>query len=388
MRASTHLAASTDTGSTVLPRISFGVIVLNGEPFTRYCLRSLYPFAHEIIVVEGAHRDAAALASLDGHSIDGTLEALHRFQREEDPEGKVRIITRDGFWPDVAELDNGTGRTRTSQSRAYAEVATGDYLWQVDIDEFYLPRDVEAIRQMLAADPGITAVSFPFVDFWARPEYAVRSWKYHRSGVAHRLFKWEKGYAYTRHRPPTVVDRNGRNLRAMRWLTPADIGRMGIRMHHYSHLFPAQIRRKVAVYQAELPEYFPALHRWMDEGYFGLQRPHHVEYHYWVPACLERFSGEHPPEVSRMMDDIERGVLDVELRHTDDIERLLHKWWYPPSRSLVQGLEPLDRFWHYARPRAVNLAHGRVPTRVRRWMHSSYRRAHGLSPGTETSHGG
>ena len=36
------------------PRITFGIIVLNGEPFVRYNLRSLYHFAHEIIVVEGA----------------------------------------------------------------------------------------------------------------------------------------------------------------------------------------------------------------------------------------------------------------------------------------------------------------------------------------------
>ena len=37
----------------VFPRISFGIIVLNGEPFTRYNLRALYPFAHQIIVAEG-----------------------------------------------------------------------------------------------------------------------------------------------------------------------------------------------------------------------------------------------------------------------------------------------------------------------------------------------
>jgi hypothetical protein len=35
------------------PLISFGMIVLNGEPFLRYNLRVLYPFAHQIIVVEG-----------------------------------------------------------------------------------------------------------------------------------------------------------------------------------------------------------------------------------------------------------------------------------------------------------------------------------------------
>lgn len=43
------------------PRITFGMIVLNGEPFTRYNLRALYPFAHEIIVVEGAARTTPRL---------------------------------------------------------------------------------------------------------------------------------------------------------------------------------------------------------------------------------------------------------------------------------------------------------------------------------------
>jgi hypothetical protein len=36
------------------PRITFGMIVLNGEPFMRYNLQAIYPFAHQIIVVEGA----------------------------------------------------------------------------------------------------------------------------------------------------------------------------------------------------------------------------------------------------------------------------------------------------------------------------------------------
>jgi hypothetical protein len=35
-------------------KITFGMIVLNGEPFIGNNLRSLYPFAHQIVVVEGA----------------------------------------------------------------------------------------------------------------------------------------------------------------------------------------------------------------------------------------------------------------------------------------------------------------------------------------------
>ena len=196
-----------------LPRISFGIIVLNGEPFTRYCLRSLYPFAHEIIVVEGGHEDTRAVTTHDGHSTDGTLETLRRFVSEEDPEKKVRIVTRDGFWPKRDEL----GHVRTAQSRAYAELATGDYLWQVDIDEFYHPRDMTAVLEILRSQPSATEVSFHPRNFFGGIDYLVDGWffmRYVRDGV-HRVFKWGPGYQYVTHEPPRVHDASGRELRSI-----------------------------------------------------------------------------------------------------------------------------------------------------------------------------
>jgi hypothetical protein len=61
------------------PRVSFGIIVLNGEPFVRYTLRALYPYAHQIIIAEGAAPGARNIATSDGHSRDGTLDTLHLF---------------------------------------------------------------------------------------------------------------------------------------------------------------------------------------------------------------------------------------------------------------------------------------------------------------------
>ena len=74
-------------------RITFGMIVFNGEPFVKYNLSSVYPLAHQIIVVEGACRSSAPVARPDGHSTDGTLELLYRFKRELDRENKVVIVT-------------------------------------------------------------------------------------------------------------------------------------------------------------------------------------------------------------------------------------------------------------------------------------------------------
>mgnify|MGYP006932098584 CR=1 FL=1 len=64
----TSQSRSSQSNSQTFPKITFGIIVLNGEPFTRYCIRALYPHAHQIIVVEGALEKARSIATPDGHS--------------------------------------------------------------------------------------------------------------------------------------------------------------------------------------------------------------------------------------------------------------------------------------------------------------------------------
>ena len=309
------------------PRISFGMIVLNGEPFTRYTLRALYPYAHEIIVVEGAAPGAAKIASADGHSLDGTLASLRAFKAQEDPEDKLIIVTRDGFWSEKDEM-----------SQAYAERATGDYLWQVDVDEFYQPRDMEQICALLIEQPDITAVSFESVFFWAAPEYRVDSW-YLRRGESefHRLFKWGEGYRYVTHRPPTVVDARGRDLRQLRWIRANDLLARGIHLYHYALLLPKQVREKCEYYsRAEWARRQLAL-EWADEAYFALRRPYHAHNVYEYPGCLYRFRGAHPPQVVAMWRDLSDSQSPYDLRPRDDLEALLNSRRYQLGRALVMA---------------------------------------------------
>ncbi len=323
------------------PRLTFGMIVLNGLPFLPYNLRALYPFAHEIVVVEGAAPGAAGIAGPDGHSRDGTLAELRRFAAHEDPAGKLTVVTAedeghaDGFWP--GEKDE--------QSRAYAARATGDYLWQVDVDEFYLPGDMAAVVELLRARPPVSAATFPTVTIWGAPWCAVDGW-FLRRGAAdyHRLFRWGRGYTYATHRPPTVLDDHGRDTREGRWLRAADLRARGIAMRHYSLLLPGQVREKVEYY-ANWGVAARRLQgrRWLADSYLTLRRPYRVHNVYDYPSWLLRYDGQHPPEVERMLADLAAADGGA-LRPMADAERLLASQSYAAGRELLRLAEPVDRW--------------------------------------------
>ena len=322
-----------------LPRISFGIIVLNGEPFTRYCLRALYPFAYEIIVVEGASRNAATMATPDGHSIDGTLGVLQAFKAEEDPHDRIQIVTRDGFWTEKDE-----------QSQAYADRATGDYLWQVDIDEFYLEATLQHVSDLLIEQPEIAMVSFPVTTFWGGFNFTVDGFHEQEFTIRERgwprLFKWGKGYRYITHRPPTVVDAAGVDLRQKRWIDHREAASLGLQLMHYSLVFPLQVEAKVAYHGRINPSTLSRRQMWAD-NFRTLANPFQPASDGSVKhdiSWLERYDGRHPKAIEELRSDIASGAIHVEQRQTEDVNRLLQSFAYRLIvRSLKRIAPPLIR---------------------------------------------
>lgn len=335
------------------PRITFGMIVLNGEPFVRYALRALYPFSHEIIVVEGAAPAARGVAREDGHSSDGTLETLKDFQANEDPERKVFVVTAEdeghpnGFWP--GEKDE--------QSRAYAARASGTYLWQVDSDEFYTERAMRIVVDTLRERPAVDTMSFHQLTFWAHPRYTVDGW-YLRRGAAeyHRLFRWGPGYSYVTHRPPTVLDESGQNLRDGVWLDSGHTSRLGVTLFHYSLLFPKQVREKCDYYANASWAQRSGATEWAESTFARLDRPYRVHNVYDHPSWLERYDGDHPAAVTEMMRDV--SSLGIETRDTADIERLLASRRYRMGRAALKRLDPVERLARRAARGAKRLVPG------------------------------
>lgn len=342
-----------------MAKVSFGILALNAMPFLEYNLRALYPFAHQIIVVEGAVRTAGALARPDGHSVDDTLEMLQRFQRDEDPEGKVMILSAadagyaDGFWPEKDEM-----------SQAYAERATGDWLWQVDSDEFYLESDLAAMLELLDREPEVSGYSFPYIEFFGGfDSHITGEWHLHQYPRVFRVFRWGPGYRYASHRPPTVVDDQGRELNQLNWVTKPAPGGKPVYMHHYSYVFPKQAWQKVGYYSnVTWSTAFTKNKKWYDEQYMGLKNPLRLG-ELGGLQWLERFSGQHPAAIQALQRDLQEGRLVEAPRPTADIERLLVSplYWLQTrlARIFLKAYWPVRVAWKSVRDPIMKILSGR-----------------------------
>jgi glycosyltransferase involved in cell wall biosynthesis len=265
-------------------RITAGMIVLNGEPFVGHSLRAIYDFADEIIVIEGAVENAMFAARPDGSSADRTVEIIRALP---DPDRKITLVQ--GRWRDKVE-----------QSNAYLARATGDYVWQVDSDEMYLPEDLAAVRAMLNEDPAITMVTFYCRPFWhnLHTQLVGPPWE----TVYRRVFKRVPGARFVSHRPPTVVGADGRDLATLRMVRANEMRRRGLFMFHYSFVDPEQVRRKIEYYRrlgfacAGPPD-------WYDRVYMGwLDDPAAVEEKYGTyptgGGWTTPYRGLHPPAMN------------------------------------------------------------------------------------------
>ena len=343
-----------------MTRISFGILALNAQPFLEYNLRALYPFAHEIIVVEGAVRAAASLATPDGHSTDGTLQMLAVFKKKNDPKEKLQIVSAaeegyaDGFWPEKDEM-----------SRAYAKRATGEWLWQVDSDEFYRGKDMAAVLSLLQTDPAISTISFPYFEFFGSFDSVITgSWHLYEHRLFHRVFRWGPGYHYASHRPPTVIDESRTDLRNKYWIRAPKNGTAPIYLYHYSYVLPKQAQQKVGYYSnVEWTSSFRDNKRWFNEGFVQLRRPLFLGEKGWPNLqWLERYRGKHPEEIVTLRTDLAAGKVTEALRPTEDIEKLLSSPLYSLQRAgarlLLAVYWPLRSVWKAIRRSIIGTFNG------------------------------
>jgi hypothetical protein len=316
-------------------RVTFGIIVLNGEPFLEHCLRALYPFAHEIIIVEGACEAARRTSTPSGHSIDTTAECIERFCRDEDPAAKIQFIRRNGYWPE-----------KDTMCQAFGEQATGELLWQVDVDEFYHPDDMANILEELYQNPELGGASFKQLCFFGSFHHTIDGWFFRENQPEIlRIFRWSRGYTYHQHRPPTVLDTQGRSVRKRPWLTATALAKRDIFLYHYSYVLPQQVKLKVQYYAAAAWNQEKEQVDWAESAYTNLKRPLQLHPMRGYASWLQRDNHPSPAAIQALEYDLATPGSPYDLRDTADLDRLVRSTRYRILRWGVREWGRLRCFW-------------------------------------------
>lgn len=253
------------------PKFSFVMIVLNGMPFIEYSLRSVYEFAHEVIIVEGAVEKCMFAANPDGSSTDGTVELLKSFP---DPQHKIKLIQ--GRWPEKCEMQNEALRH-----------VTGDYVWLIDSDEVYKTEHLNAIKKILTDDPSITQVNFIPDNFWKGLDHIFVSPRFFEPACHYRrLFKFARGAVFTSHRPPTMTwPGEVRTTEQMHLLDGQTTRKMGVVPYHYSYVLDKQVQQKIELYHR---------YGWGKDWKLDLLEWYHECFLKWTPENREQIEKRYP----------------------------------------------------------------------------------------------
>ena len=277
-------------------KITFGMIVLNGDQVLEETLSSVYPYAHQILIAEGPVR----YWQQQGYetSTDGTNKILENFP---DPDNKIKIVHSQ-----YSEKDE--------QCNAYMQFLDDEteYIWNLDCDEVFKPEDIEKVINLLETER-YTSVGFKSLTFYGGFEHYLSGFEEGAEFI--RIRKVYPGSYWQTHRPPTIAHKieNPWPEKHLNFNDLAD--NYGVRMYHYSYVFPDQVYNKIKYYKEYLSKancidnYFEGVYLpWItgDE-----QQKQNIEQHYhgvhefkpqYRGSCFtKKFEGEHPEIIKNNM---------------------------------------------------------------------------------------
>lgn len=219
-----------------LKKISYVMNVLNGEPFIIYQLQSIYAHAHEIIIVEGAYLKFA-FATNNGRSQDSTLQSIKNFP---DPENKVKLIVKEGFYDDRMEMCN-----------EFMHHVTGDIIWQIDADEFYHNYTHIYVRDLFRSDSELDLVSFNFIDLFGSLKLQTDGLEGTSLQDVRRVHRFSPGDLWINQRPPILGNLQNEAKVLRKVIRGVEMERNGHLMFNLTMLFDKQIQDKFLYYQSK-----------------------------------------------------------------------------------------------------------------------------------------
>jgi len=281
-------------------KIAFGIIVLNGNYVLKQVLDSIYPYANQILIAEGAvsYWQEQGIKT----SSDGTNELIDNYP---DPDNKIKIV-------------HGQYKEKDEQCQAYMQYLTpdNDYIWNIDSDEVFKPEDIERIIELLEKE-NYTSVGFKSYSFYGGFDRIISGFEEkHEFKRIHRIYP---GSYWKTHRPPTIAHQPNVKALPKKHLGHDKLAyKYGIRMYHYSYVFPDQVKQKIDYYKAAVSKdncidnyfkkiYFPWVmgdemtRFYIEKTYEGV---HEFKVSYRKEARTRSFDEEHPQVILDSMTEL------------------------------------------------------------------------------------
>lgn len=295
-------------------KIAIGMIVYEGDHVLRQSLDSIYPFASQIMIAEGPVR---FFQNCGGHtSGDKTNDIIDNFS---DPDGKLQVT-------------HGQYEEKDDQCRAYMPFLKedADYVWNIDSDEVHNPEDVEKIIKLLR-DEKYTSVGIRPLSFYGSFDHYITGWEEKKDQFL-RIFKVYPGSTWKTHRPPTIEHKVQTILAPNHLDSETLYNEHGVRMFHYSYVFPRQVVTKIAYYKAAvskekvIDDYFEEVYipwvtgdeidrEMLEQGFKGV---HEWKPEYRTPTMTAKYDGPHPPAIEATMDQL-KAEFDRQMKCWDKI---------------------------------------------------------------------
>jgi SAM-dependent methyltransferase len=302
-------------------KIAVGMIVLNGDYVLKQCLESIYPYASQIMIAEGP----VTFWQQQGitTSTDRTNEILHSFA---DPENKISIV-------------HGQYSEKDEQCQAYMKFMKPDtdYLIMVDSDETYKAKDIETVIELLRTE-NYTSIGVKSCSFYGPFQHYITGFEEQKDQFL-RIFKVYPGSYWKTHRPPTMVHVQKNILPEKHLDSDTLFEKYGVRMYHYSYVFPKQILNKMKYYQTLasgkfIKNYFEEIYYpWVsgsdtaklqiETKYSGV---HEYKPEFRNSAFTTPFNGEHPEPIKKDMDVLLKEWNDQLQYSTNEKFSLINSW--------------------------------------------------------------
>lgn len=289
-------------------RLTFGIITLNADFFLKQVLESIYPFAHKIIIADGAvtwWKEQGVY-----RSTDDTIKIIEEFP---DPQFKILLVK------------GGPYQEKDDQCRAWFQhVPTDtDYVICNDADEVHSPDNLEKLIRFLEKEKP-TSVGFKSDSFYGGFDRIIGGFE--RDYSFKRVLQYKPGCFYRTHRQPTLAIPNAYDaINAYIDIEGKDITgnqlyeATGITMWHGSYVSPKGVFNKIRYYEGAviakgqcIPDYFRDVWlNWVRSNEMGRL----VTERKWkgvqefMPSArgecyTEEYTGVHPPAIQAAMPEL------------------------------------------------------------------------------------